>query len=442
MKIRIRWAHHIALIVAMGASLTTHAQNQYQNQSPAPDMTESSAVTMPEVVVSASRYAEPARVLPYGVSVITADEIRAAGVANVSEAIMKLLGVPGQLDLAGGNNYAVDLRGFGSTSFSNQVVIVDGMRLNDDEGVSPNLSAVPIESVDRIEIMRGVGAVQYGAGATGGVIVITTKAGKGFVRQNSAVVSAEVGTLGLVDERASAVLNAGDFSLDVAGQDRRSSGNRDNFASDNTSVSVTGQWSTDRLRLGFRGGNSSMQSGLPGSLTAAQFAADPTQTNNPNDWGTMTNANAGLFAEANLGDWKVSLDTAQRTKQTASSTTYYAIPSFYSESVDASNQNLRARNEVQWAQFANAFVIGVDQSQWTRDISQNSGYLAGSVAQSQANAWYFTDDVGIPSGTRVSIGFRNEDENKSESLSGTQLTNNESAWFLGVNQSLGAQWNV
>ena len=41
---------------------------------------------------------------------------RASGAGSVNEAVMKLLGVPGRLDTAGGGNYSLDLRGFGGTA--------------------------------------------------------------------------------------------------------------------------------------------------------------------------------------------------------------------------------------------------------------------------------------------------------------------------------------
>ena len=52
-------------------------------------------------------------------------EIKASGVTSVNDAIMKLLGVPGRVDFYGGGDYALDLRGFGTTADNNQVVIVD-----------------------------------------------------------------------------------------------------------------------------------------------------------------------------------------------------------------------------------------------------------------------------------------------------------------------------
>ena len=60
------------------------------------------SITLPDVQVSAIRFPDTERTLPFGVSVITADEIRASGAANVNEAIMRLLGVPGRADFYGG----------------------------------------------------------------------------------------------------------------------------------------------------------------------------------------------------------------------------------------------------------------------------------------------------------------------------------------------------
>ena len=133
-----------------------------------------------EVLVTATRFEEPAQSAPYAVSVITGEDIRASGATSVSEAIGRILGVPGRLDTSGGGNYTMDLRGFGTTADRNQVVVVDGRRLKDDDLSATNLWVIPIESVVRIEVLRGSGTVQYGEGATGGVIqMVTTKTGKG-----------------------------------------------------------------------------------------------------------------------------------------------------------------------------------------------------------------------------------------------------------------------
>ena len=61
-------------------------------------------------------------------------------------------------------------------STGNQVlVLIDGIRVNNAEEGGFDLSAVPLSSVDRIEVLRGGGSSIYGADALGGVINIVTK---------------------------------------------------------------------------------------------------------------------------------------------------------------------------------------------------------------------------------------------------------------------------
>ncbi|MCB2028014.1 MAG: TonB-dependent receptor plug domain-containing protein, partial [Rhodoferax sp.] len=88
------------MAVAVAGPALAQSQSQSQSQS-----------QLPAVTVTATRFAEPAASLPFGVSVVTADDIRASGASTVNEALMKLLGVVGRLDTSGGNNYSLDLRG-------------------------------------------------------------------------------------------------------------------------------------------------------------------------------------------------------------------------------------------------------------------------------------------------------------------------------------------
>lgn len=384
-----------------------------------------------EVVVTATRFPEPANSLPFGVSVISAADIQASGANSINEAVMKLLGVPGRLDTSGGNNYTLDLRGFGVTADSNQVVIVDGLRLNEGDLSSAGLASIPIESVHSIEVLRGTGAVLYGEGATGGVIIVTTKAGTGAQRTNAANLYAAAGSNGLQDLRAGAVLASGGFSIDVSADDRRSDGHRVNFASETDSLSATGQWSNDWLRLGARVGRNSLHSGLPGSLTAAQYAANPQQANNTNQFGSSKKDNVGVFVEANTGDWQLAADANQRTKQYTS----FSFGSLYGYDVDASNYSVRARHEGKLGGHANAFVVGYDKGDWDRVITQSAFTPIGTLATASTSAIYLKDDLTLAStGTRLSIGWRTEKLEKTEASSTSSLSDRQHAWDLGVSQ--------
>ncbi len=402
-----------ALPLALCATLPAYAQTQLK-----------------DVVVTATRFAETASAVPYAVSVVTADEIRASGATTVNEALMQLLGIPGRLDTSGGGNYTLDLRGFGGTADKNQVIIVDGRRLKEDDLSASNLSVVPIETVERIEVMRGSGSVQYGEGATGGVIVVTTKAGKGVERHNGATVGASVGSFATREAHASAVLASGGFSVDVAAKDARSNGFRDNSASTSNSLASTAQWSNDWLRLGAQSGRQLVQSGWPGPLSAAQYAGDPSQASSTVNYGTSKSENTGVFGEAMVGDWQFAVDANERTRQARNFDT-----GAYGSDVAASNVNLRARHETRGETMANAVVVGVDNSKWASTIT--SGWGVGTIADSRSTAVYVTDDLTwIATGTRLSMGVRGDDVEKQTTSSAVHLNERPTAWQLGLSQAL------
>ena len=76
-----------------------------------------------------------------------------------------------------GTRATIDIRGFGSVGTQNSLILIDGRRLNDIDLANVDLGKIPIENIERIEIIRGnAGSVLYGDGAVGGVINFVTKA--------------------------------------------------------------------------------------------------------------------------------------------------------------------------------------------------------------------------------------------------------------------------
>ena len=131
------------------------------------------------VIVSATRFSEPDTNVAANVSVITRDDIRNTPARDLPSMLKGSAGVDvralyGSL----GIDSTVDIRGFGETAGSNTLILLDGQRLNPIDMGSVSWSAIPLDSVQRIEIMRGAGTVLYGDKATGGVVnIITDKSG-------------------------------------------------------------------------------------------------------------------------------------------------------------------------------------------------------------------------------------------------------------------------
>lgn len=384
---------------------------------------------LPPVLVTATRFAEDANTLPFGVSVVTADDIRNAGASTVNEALMKLLGVPGRLDFYGGGDYALDLRGFGGTSDSNQVIIVDGVRISEADLGGTRLAGIPIDSVDRIEVIRGSSAVLYGEGATGGAIVITTKAATGKARRSTAQAYMAMGSQSLTEVRAGAALVSGGFSLDVAGNKRASDGHRDNFRSSAEGLSLTGQWRNEWLRVGARHAQDELHTGLPGSLTTDQYNANPRQTTHPTDHGDIDNQRTGLFSVVTLGDWQIGLDVGERNKTVVSLSPFFT----YAYDIEARNQGVRVRHSTAFSGFRNTTVAGLDRNDWTRVVRDN----AGPATEQVSKAAYLQDDLKLPGGTNLSAGVRTERADKtSADTTAMPIHQRFNAWDVGVVQPL------
>ena len=405
---------------------------------PSFSQTQSSAA-LSEVLVTANRAAGAPESQPFGTSIISAEDIQRAGAVTVNDAIMRILGVPGRQDLYGGGDYTLDLRGFGTTADSNQAVIVDGIRINEADLGGTRLAGIPIESVVQIEVIRGSGAVLYGEGATGGVIIITTKAGKGVARKNTASLYAGVGSYGLREQRANATLASGGFSLDVSAMQRSADNHRDNFRSDTDAVSAVAQWSNDWLRAGARVAQDRLNTGLPGALTASEYQSNPRQTTTPDNNASIDNNRTGLFAEAVLGDWQLTADAGWRDKKLRSLYVSSYGSSHFDYDVNAKNYALRALHSAKRSAFSNSLTLGTDYSSWQRD----SLGAYPSTANQSSRAWYARNELTLAStGTALSLGLRTERISKDNSSSSVALADRQNAWELGLSQPLGAQASV
>jgi len=135
-------------------------------------------LNLPDVVVSASRSAEPRAQVPFAVTVLAGPQLRAAPSATLDGA---LRGVPGfslfrRSDSLTANPTAqgVSLRGLGPSGASRSLVLLDGVPLNDPFGGWVTWSKVSRESLAGAELVRGGGATAWGNAALGGVVQLLT----------------------------------------------------------------------------------------------------------------------------------------------------------------------------------------------------------------------------------------------------------------------------
>ena len=132
------------------------------------------------IKVTASRIPTVAKESGKSISVLTQEDIQAMPVSSVDELLTSLPGVNINSRNAFGVQADIGMRG---STFSQVLVLVDGIRINDPLTAHFNNNVpVSLSEIDRIEIIRGPAATSYGADAVGGIIHIKTKT---FTRRNT-----------------------------------------------------------------------------------------------------------------------------------------------------------------------------------------------------------------------------------------------------------------
>jgi iron complex outermembrane receptor protein len=121
------------------------------------------------------------------VQVITREEIAESTSNNIPDILSQIGGLNvrntngGQLNLGA----TIDMGGYGVTANSTTLILVDGQKINPIDSSSVSWESIPLDSINRIEILHGGASVQYGNGAIGGVINIITNGGKRDLNQVS-----------------------------------------------------------------------------------------------------------------------------------------------------------------------------------------------------------------------------------------------------------------
>ncbi len=254
--------------------------------------------TLPEVVVTAIRSEQETEKIPAHVTVITQQEIQQSSAGTIPDLLRHNAGITVRDLLGNGKNAQVDLRGFGETGPYNTLVLVDGRRVNGIDLSGVDWTQIPIDQVERIEIVRGTGSVLYGDNAVGGVINIITKIPSD---RPTASAGMKLGSYDRVQLEASVGGRDDKLGLSLFASSNRSDGYRVNNRYD--TIDFGGKFmydATDVLSLNLNASYHDDTFGLPGPLTQAELDADRRGSSNPQDEGKSSDG----YLKAGV-DWSV-----------------------------------------------------------------------------------------------------------------------------------------
>jgi iron complex outermembrane receptor protein len=143
------------------------------------DLTSMSLVDLMDIeVTSVSKKPQKRSEAAAAIFVISNDDLRHWGVTSVPDALRRVPGV--QVARIDANKWAISARGFNSRFANKLLVLIDGRSVYTPlfAGVYWESHDVPLEDIERIEVIRGPGGTLWGANAVNGVInIITRQAG-------------------------------------------------------------------------------------------------------------------------------------------------------------------------------------------------------------------------------------------------------------------------
>lgn len=124
------------------------------------------------VVVTATRTAQSMDQTLAQATIITREEIDAAGLASLVELLQRKAGIEIRATGGPGQPSSVFIRGANS---AHTLVLIDGLRVGSSSSGSTAFENIPLDLIERIEIVKGPLSGLYGSDAIGGVVQIFTR---------------------------------------------------------------------------------------------------------------------------------------------------------------------------------------------------------------------------------------------------------------------------
>lgn len=271
--------HTIALAAMAAATIATADTNTVSESSQ-------------NILVTATRTQTDTSRIAGNPTVISASDLQQGGYASVPEALASKAGLHVRNYTDNPARASVDIRGFGENSHGRVLILVNGHRINRPDLAPVNWSQVPVENIDRIEVVRGPHSALYGDYAVGGVINIITRRGQEKPQTDIGIMA---GSYGFHEENISTSGELENVGYTASLGRQSSDGYRTRSAYKSLSEALSLETDiTDYLASWVDYSFVDSEYELPGGLTPAQLKQDRRQSVNPDDDAVETFHNIGF----------------------------------------------------------------------------------------------------------------------------------------------------
>lgn len=292
---------------------------------------QSTATTLERVVITANRTPQPLSSVLADVSVVEREEIERSGAFGVADLLARLPGIEFARNGGPGTTTSLFIRG---SETRHTAVYIDGVRVDSQSTGGAAWEQIPLDQIERIEVLRGPAAAVYGSDAVAGVVQLFTQRGKGAARPTAALT---VGSYNTVQARAgiSGSVDALDYALS-AGHGRSDGFDARTAAAAGHNTDQDG-WKRSSVqgRIGYQ---LSAAHRVDASLLATNLRSGYDSSATADDQNHHTLRTASLAWE---GRWNAGATTRAQVGQTGS--TYETQPSYYR--TETTLQNITLQHE-------------------------------------------------------------------------------------------------
>ena len=384
-------------------------------------------ITIDPILLTVDRFeAKQGRLSP-GFDVITSEQIENASQQSLPEFLSANSGLSLVNNFFGNGTQsaAVDIRGFGAVGDENTLILLNGIRIKNNDLSSVNWSSIPLDSIDRIEIVKGSGGVLYGSGATAGYINVITK--RQQPNEKSMKVRTDLGSYGTRSLDLSGTTSGDNAGLWVFGQRYNSDNYRENNEERRSVAKIDYQWYGEQSVLTFTAGADRLDLRTPGDLLvnpdglgfpgviAPISSIDRKSTDSDQDFLTLDGNSATLSATQNMGHWTIIEEVSFRDSD--SSLFSSGNQEFSNIETKVWQVSPRVKYDALELLMGSEFIFGLDYFKWDRthtrattpETIETQPFGVADLDQTNIGV-YGRGTLGLTDHFTLALGFRHEQQ--------------------------------
>ena len=436
-------SRNVLLGLLVGLLVTLKIETTLAQEKP-----EAEILRVPEVVVSATRLPDlllDLKRVPAQVRVTTEEEIESSGAKTVPEVIQYQPGITQYQNVGNAIESSLDMRGFSGEPVTTTTMILDGVRVNNPDFNIVNFDLLPVDDLERIEVVPGTASV-FGKNALAGVVNLQTKRGGPVPKAKLEVAG---GSFGHQRYRGSVGGPVGAFDYYLGFTQYLEEGFRDESDADvrrlfakvgrrigaDTDIAVSYLFVDDRLEQA-------------GSIREDLLAQDRTQNVTPGDFVAHTLHAGTLNVRQQLpAGFSVALNAFVRDLDQESLVVGLTSRSDRFTDILTGGGTLQVTHDATIADHRNIFVAGVEVTQSAFASTGSSQFIpfppsfTNQETDERVLGVYFQESFDLIPEVLILSGGGRYDRDRIDFTDRLDPTNNRMRTFQRFNPRAGVTWN-